>query len=76
MSTSAGMGELVEVRIIGTPQIAAQTIARMPGLFDSYRLTGPTPSRKTPGAVIYYVTGLLRPISGTPVVPRRRRAAR
>ncbi len=57
------MSELLDVRVIGAPEVAAQAVARVGELLDLDRQTGPYPSRKTPGLVRYYLTGRLRPTS-------------
>ena len=54
------MSELLELRIIGAPEVAGQAVARLEHLVDLDRQTGPYPSRKTPGRVLYYLTGQLR----------------
>jgi hypothetical protein len=51
---------LLEVRVIGAPDLAAQAVARLGGLLDLDRQHGPSPSGKTPGLVRYYLTGRLR----------------
>lgn len=70
------MSELLEIRVIGAAEVAEQAAARLAELLDVDRVSGPHPSRKTPGLVLYYLTGRLRRPTGTPAVPRRRRAAR
>ena len=67
------MSELLKVRVIGAPRIAGQAVARLKELLELDRHSGPYPSRKTPGLVLFYLTGRLRP-STTP--PPRRRAVR
>jgi hypothetical protein len=52
---------LVEVRVIGAPEVAAQAVVRLGELFTVDRLNGPYPSRKTPELVRFYLTGRLRP---------------
>ncbi len=52
---------LVDVRVIGTPEVAAQTVTRVGGLLILDRHSGPRPSRKTPDLVVYYLAGRLRP---------------
>ena len=55
------MSELLDVRVIGTPQTTTEAVSRLPELFEVDRQHGPYPSRKTPGLVRYYLTGRLRP---------------
>jgi hypothetical protein len=52
---------LLDVRVIGAPDLAAQAVTRLGGLLDLDRQHGPSPSRTTPGLVRYYLTGRLRP---------------
>jgi hypothetical protein len=68
------MSELLELRIIGAPEVASQAVARLEDLLDLDRASGPRPSRKTPGLVRYYLTGRLRPTNSR--APRHRRAVR
>ncbi len=67
--------ELLEIRVTGTPTIAEQAVTRLAELLDLDRESGPRPSRKSPGLVLYYLTGRLRP-TGTQAAPGRGRAAR
>jgi hypothetical protein len=53
--------EVLDVRVIAAPDLAAQAVARLDGLLGLDRQHGPFPSRKTPGLVRYYLTGRLRP---------------
>ncbi len=53
------MSELLDVRVIGAPEVADQAIARLRELLDLDRLHGPYPSRKTPGLARFYLTGRL-----------------
>jgi len=69
------VSELLDVRVIAAPHTAAQAVARLEELLELDRQSGPYPSRKTPGLVLYYLTGRLRP-TGAQVAPRRGRAAR
>ncbi len=69
------MSELLEIRVIGDPVVAEQAVIRLAALLDLDRESGPRPSRKSPGLVLYYLTGRLRP-SGAQAAPRRGRAAR
>jgi hypothetical protein len=55
------VSELLELRVIGAPQAAAQAVTRLAELVVIDRQTGPYPSRKTPGLVLYYLTGRLPP---------------
>ncbi len=56
------MSELLDVRVIGAPDVAEQAVARLAALLDVDRCTGPYPSRKTPGLVRFYLSGRLRPV--------------
>jgi hypothetical protein len=59
---------LVDVRLIGAPQVAEQAVTRLAELLDLDRRTGPYPSRKTPELVRFYLTGRLRPAAeGAPL---------
>jgi hypothetical protein len=69
------MSKLLELRIIGDLGGAEQAVTRLAEPFDLDRESGPSPSRKSPGLVLYYLTGRLRP-TGAQVTPRRRGAAR
>jgi hypothetical protein len=53
--------ELLDVRVVGTPQATTQAVFRLPELFEVGRQHGPYPSRKDPGRVRYYLTARLRP---------------
>ena len=66
------MIDLVELRVIGAPEAAEHAVTRLAESFDLDRTSGPRPSRKTPGLVLYYLTGRLRPTQPPP----RGRAAR
>ena len=66
------MSDLLELRVIGAPEVAEQAVARLAESFDLDRESGPRPSRKSPGLVLYYLTGRLRPIQA----PRHMGAAR
>ena len=68
------MSELLELRVIGAPAAAEQAVGRLAESFDLDRTSGPRPSRKHPGLVLYYLTGRLRP-TGTRA-PRRSRTVR
>jgi hypothetical protein len=59
------VSQLLDVRVIGAPDLAAQAVARLGGLLDLDRQHGPFPSRTTPGLVRYYLTGRLRPLGAT-----------
>lgn len=50
---------LLDIRIIGEPEAAAQAVAKLELLFDLDRCNGPYPSRKDPNLVRYYLTGRL-----------------
>jgi hypothetical protein len=54
------VSELLDVRLIGAPEVADQAAARMGELLDLDRLHGPYPSRKSPGLARFCVTGRLR----------------
>jgi len=56
------VSELLDVRVIGAPDVAEQAVARLAALLDVDRCTGPYPSRKTPGLVRFYLSGRLRPV--------------
>jgi hypothetical protein len=60
------VSELLDVRLIGAPEVAETAVARVGELLDLDRLHGPYPSRKTPGLVRFYLTGRLRQ-TDTPV---------
>jgi hypothetical protein len=55
------VSELLDVRVIGAPEVAAQAVARLAGLLELDRWRGPYPGRKTPGLVRCYLTGRLKP---------------
>jgi hypothetical protein len=69
------MSDLLELRVIGASEAAEQAVIRLAESFDLDRASGPRTSRKSPGLVLYYLTGRLRP-TGAQVAPRRRGAAR
>ena len=69
------MSELLDVRVIGAPEVAGQAVTLLAELLELDRNSGPRPSRKSPGLVRYYLTGRLRPI-GTRVASQPRSAAR
>jgi len=54
------VSELLDVRVIGAPEVAETAVARVGELLDLDRLHGPYPSRKSPGLVRFYLTGRLR----------------
>jgi hypothetical protein len=54
------VSELLDVRLIGAPEVAETTVARVGELLDLDRRHGPYPSRKSPGLVRFYLTGRLR----------------
>ncbi len=68
------MSDLLELRVIGAPEVAEQAVARLAESFDLDRESGPRPSRKSPGLVLYYLTGRLRPTDTR--APRRGRVTR
>jgi hypothetical protein len=53
------VSELLDVRLIGAPQVAEQAVTRLAELLDLDRRNGPYPSRKAAGRVRYYLTGRL-----------------
>jgi hypothetical protein len=55
------VSELLDVRVIGTAQVAEQAVTRLAEVLDLDRRNGPYPSRKTAELVHYYLTGRLRP---------------
>ncbi len=55
------MSELLDVRVIGVPEVAETAVARVGELLILDRLHGPYPSRKSPGLVRFYLTGRLLP---------------
>jgi hypothetical protein len=68
-----GGSELLELRVIAAPDVASQAVARLGELVKLDRQTDPYPSRKTPGLVLYYLTGRLHPTpaaAGTGGEPR------
>ena len=67
------MSERLELRVIGAPWIASQAVAQLGQVLELDHHSGPYPSRKTPGLVLFYLTGRLRP-TNTP--PPQRRAVR
>jgi hypothetical protein len=69
------MSDLLEIRVIGTPEVAERAVSRLAESFDLDRESGPRPSRKRPGLVLYYLTGRLRP-TGAQVAPQGGRAVR
>ena len=56
------MSALLDVRVIGAPDVAEQAVTRFAALLDVDRCTGPYPSRKTPGLVRFYLSGRLHPL--------------
>jgi hypothetical protein len=60
-----GASELLELRVIASPDVAAQAVARLGELVAIDRQRGPYPSRKTPSLVRYYLTGRLHPTDTT-----------
>jgi hypothetical protein len=55
------VSELLDIRVIGAPEVAETAVARVSELLDLDRLHGPYPSRKSPGLARYYLTGRLHP---------------
>jgi hypothetical protein len=68
----AGQCDLLEIRVIGAPETAEQAVNRLAESFDLDRTSGPRPSHQSPGLVLYYLAGRLRPTQA----PARGRAAR
>jgi hypothetical protein len=66
------MSDLVDVRVIGTVEAAVPACSRLVGLFESYRQSGPYPSRKNADQVRYYFTGRLWPQALAPGDPGER----
>jgi hypothetical protein len=66
------MSDLVDVRVIGTVEAAVPACSRLVGLFESYRQSGPCPSRKSPDRVRFYITGRLWPQAPAPGDPGER----
>jgi hypothetical protein len=60
------VSELLDVRLIGAPEVAETAAARAGELLDLDRLHGPYPTRKSPGQVRYHLTGHLRPPADPP----------
>ena len=56
------MSDVLEIRVIGAPDVAGQAVARFAALLDVDRCAGPYPSRKTAGLVLFYLSGRLRPV--------------
>ncbi len=54
------MSVLLDVRLIGAPEVAETAVARVGELLDVDRLHGPYPFRKSPDLVRFYLTGRLR----------------
>jgi hypothetical protein len=63
------VSNLVDIRVIGAPEVAAQAVARLGELLDLDRLNGPHPSRKTPELVRCYLTGRLHTPEGSAAAP-------
>jgi hypothetical protein len=57
------MSDVLEIRVIGAPDVAEQAVTCLAALLDVDRCAGPYPSRKTPGLVRFYLSGRLRPLS-------------
>jgi hypothetical protein len=55
------VSELLDVRVIGAPDVAEQAVTCLAELLDVDRCSGPYPSRKAPGLVRFYLSGRLRP---------------
>jgi len=63
---------LVDIRVIGTFEAAVPACSRLVGLFESYRQSGPYPSRKSVDQVRFYFTGRLWPQAPAPGDPGER----
>jgi hypothetical protein len=63
------VSELLDVRVIGAPEIAETAAAQVGELLDLDRLHGPYPSRKSPGLVRFYLTGRLLSPADPPTLP-------
>ena len=66
------MSDLVDIRVIGTVEAAVPACSRLVGLFESYRQSGPNPSRKNADQVRYYFTGRPWPQALAPGDPGER----
>jgi hypothetical protein len=55
------VSELLDVRVIGAPEVAERAVTRLAKLLELDRQRGPYPSRKTPELVRFYLTGRLQP---------------
>jgi hypothetical protein len=55
------VSELLDVRLIGAPEVTETAVARVGELMDLDRLHGPYPSRKSPDLVRFYLTCRLLP---------------
>ncbi len=66
------MSDLVDVRVIGTFEAAVPACSRLVPLFESYRQSGPYPSRKNADQVRFYFTGRLWPHAPAPGDPGER----
>jgi hypothetical protein len=53
------MSGLLDLRLIGAPEVAQTAVARVGELMDLDCLHGPYPSRKSPDLVRFYLTGRL-----------------
>jgi hypothetical protein len=54
------VSQLLDVRVIGAPEVAETAVARVGELLAVDRLHGPYPARKSPGLVRFYLSGRLR----------------
>jgi len=66
------VSDLVDVRVIGTFEAAVPACSRLVPLFESYRQSGPYPSRKNADQVRFYFTGRLWPHAPAPGDPGER----
>ena len=65
------MSDLLEVRVVGTFTVADQAATRLADVLEVDRVSGPRRSRKTPGLVLFYLTGRLRPAASAAAAARR-----
>jgi hypothetical protein len=69
------MSELLDIRVIGAPEVAEQAVTRLAVLLAVDRCTGPYPSRKIPGLVRFYLSGRLLPTHAAAAKPAHAPAA-
>jgi hypothetical protein len=66
------VSDSVDVRVIGTAGAAELACSRLVPLFESYRQSGPYPSRKNADEVRFYFTGRVWPQAPTLMNPCER----